>query len=258
MTAVLVGLVSAKGSPGVTTAALALAAAWPRTALLVEADPFGGDVRAGLGGGEWPPGAGLAEAVVDLRSAGLDEALSRRVFRPAGWAPPILAGLGCVGQAATLPWASLGTALAQLSGADVVADCGRFAIADGVVGLLRCCDVVILVTGSSLRAVRAAARVTVLLTDELEVRHGDRRVSALVVAAGDPYSGSEIAAACGVPLVGELPDDPRAAAVWSDGDRPWRGWRRSALQREAHRVAARLVEIGGSRSNRPDPGRGVA
>lgn len=254
----LVGLVSAKGSPGVTTSALALAAAWPRPALMVEADPFGGDVRAGLGGGEWPAGAGLAEAVVDLRSISLDEALNRRVFRPASWAPPVLAGLGCVGQATTLPWSRLGSALAKLSGADVVADCGRFAVADGITGLLRACDALVLVTGSSLREVRAAARVAALLSEELDVRPGDRRVSVLVVAAGDPYPGPEIAIVCGVPLVGELPDDPRAAAVWSDGEQPWRGWRRSALQREVHRVAARLAEIGGADVRAGGSGRGAA
>ena len=42
----VVALASVKGSPGVTTAATALAAAWPtgRQVLLVEADPFGGDL----------------------------------------------------------------------------------------------------------------------------------------------------------------------------------------------------------------------
>ena len=237
----LLGLVSAKGSPGVTTTALVLAAVWPRTALMVEADPFGGDVRAGLGGGEWPAGAGLAEVVVDLRTTGLEEALNRRVFRPTSWAPPVLAGLGCVGQAATLPWSRLGTALAGLPAADVVADCGRFAVADGVTGLLRACDRVAVVTRSSLREVRAASRVTALLAEELDAGPGEGRVSVLVVGPDDPYPGTEIAAACGVSLVGELPDDPRVAGVWSDGDPPWRGLQRSALHREARRIAARLA-----------------
>ena len=42
----LIALASIKGSPGVTTAATALAASWPesRQVLLVEADPFGGDL----------------------------------------------------------------------------------------------------------------------------------------------------------------------------------------------------------------------
>lgn len=247
MSDVLVGLVSAKGSPGVTTSALALASQWPRTALILEADPFGGDVRAGLGNGEWPPDAGIMEAVVDLRSTGLDAALGRRVHRPAEHAPAVLAGIGCVGQASTLPWSRIGSALAQLSGADVLADCGRFAVADGVTPLLRTCDVLVVVTGSSLRAVRAAARIAPLLQEELDVRPGDPRVSVLVVDAGAPYPAAEIAAACRLPLLGELPHDPRAAAVWSDGDRPGRGFGRSPLQRAARGLATALASFGGGR-----------
>ena len=256
----LVAIVSAKGSPGVSTTALAVAATWPRPALMLDADPFGGDVRAGVGRGEWPPGAGLAEAVVDLRSVGLDQALSRRVHRPAEWAPSVLAGLGCVGQAATLPWAALGAAVARTPGADTVADCGRLVLADGVTGLLDRCDAVVVVTRSSLRAVRATARVCALITGELNVPAGDRRVSVLVVDAGAPYSAPEIEQACGVPLLGELPDDPRAAGVWSDGDRPWRGFARSPLQRAARLVAQRLFEIGGegAAAAPSNGGRGVA
>lgn len=247
MSGVLVGLVSAKGSPGVTTSALALASQWPRRSLMLEADPFGGDVRAGLGNGEWPPTAGIMEAVVDLRSTDLDAALGRRVHRPTEYSPAVLAGIGCVGQASTLPWSRIGAALARLPGADVVADCGRFAVADGVTPLLRACDVIVVVTGSSLRAVRAASRIAPLLQEELEVRAGDPRVSVLVVDAGAPYPAAEIAGACRLPLLGELPDDPRAAAVWSDGDRPGRGFGRSPLQREARGLAGALAASGGRR-----------
>ncbi len=42
----VVTFLSAKGSPGVTTTALLAAALWPRPALLLEADPAGGDVAA--------------------------------------------------------------------------------------------------------------------------------------------------------------------------------------------------------------------
>ncbi len=237
----LVGIVSAKGSPGVTTAALALAATWPRTALVIEADPFGGDVRAGLGRGEWPPAAGLHEAVADLRTMGIDEALRHRVHRPAAWAPPVLAGLGRVGQASAVPWERVGAELGRLGGADVLADCGRFLSADGVAGLLRSCHVLVLVTRSSLRAVRAAARTAPVLADEMGVPPGRPRLPLMVIAPGDPYPAAEIAQACGIPLLGELPDDPRAAGVWSDGDPRWRGFDRSMLQREARRIAGRLA-----------------
>lgn len=244
MTTVLVGMVSAKGSPGVTTSALAVASQWPRRVLVLEADPFGGDIGAGLGGGEWPSASGLADAVVDLRSTGLDEALRRRVHRPAPHAPPILAGLGCVGQASSVAWTQLGAALGRMPGADTVADCGRFAVLDGVTPLLRGCDVVVLVVGSGLRAVRAGSRIAPLLREELNAEPGDVRVSLLVVGPDEPYSTSEIAAGCRLPLLGELPRDRRAADVWSDGVPPARAFDRSPLQRGANRIAAKLVRAG--------------
>ncbi len=40
----LVALCSDKGSPGTTTTALALAAGWPTPAVVIEADPYGGDL----------------------------------------------------------------------------------------------------------------------------------------------------------------------------------------------------------------------
>ncbi|GAA1195005.1 hypothetical protein GCM10009608_33070 [Pseudonocardia alaniniphila] len=239
----LVGLVSAKGSPGVTTSALALASQWPRLALFLDADPFGGDVRAGLGGGDWPPAAGLAELVVDLRNTNLDQALNRRVHRPAPHAPPVLAGLGCVGQSASVPWSQLGSSLARIHAADVVADCGRFALVDGVEPLLRTCDALVLVTTSSLRAVRSAARISPQLQKAAGVEPGDPRVSLMVVAADEPYSAAEIAEGCRLPLLGDMPKDAGAAAVWSDGARPGRSFARSALQRTAGRMAERLAGV---------------
>src|SRR3954466_96920 len=50
----LIALASVKGSPGVTSTALAIAAVWPRPVVLLEADPTGGDLgyrcRAAHGG----------------------------------------------------------------------------------------------------------------------------------------------------------------------------------------------------------------
>lgn len=54
----LVALCSDKGSPGVTTAALALAAAWPEPATVVEGDAAGGDLALRVR----PKGTALSEA----------------------------------------------------------------------------------------------------------------------------------------------------------------------------------------------------
>jgi hypothetical protein len=143
----------------------------------------------------------------------------------------------------SVPWARLGEELGRLPGVDVVADCGRLAAADGVTPLLRACDVLIVVTASSLRAARATSCVVPLLQEERGVDAHDLRVSLLVVAADRPYPAAEIATSCRLPLLGELPDDPRAAAVWSDGVRPWRGFARSSLQRQADVIANRLARV---------------
>lgn len=64
----------------------------------------------------------------------------------------------------------------------------------------------------------------------------------MVIAPDGPYGGQEIAEGCRAPLLAELPDDPRAAAVWSEGATPGRGFARSRLQRAAAAAAVRLAE----------------
>ena len=56
-------MASVKGSPGVTTVALALASWWPRPVVVLEADPAGGDLAVRLGLPEDPGLVGLAAAL---------------------------------------------------------------------------------------------------------------------------------------------------------------------------------------------------
>ncbi len=238
MRAVLISFVSAKGSPGVTTAVLALASQWPRTAVVVDADPAGGDIAAGLGRGTWPAGANLAELVVDSRTSSADVALRRRAVRFDAHCPFVLAGLGAPGQAPAVPWARLGAEFAHITDADILIDCGRLSPVDETATLLRCSDQILVVTGSSLRAVRSSSR----LVELVDHAAGHPEVLGLLVVAPDaPYSTKEITQACRLPVAGTLPDDPRAARVWSDGDRPGRWFGRSALQREARHTAAAIA-----------------
>jgi len=58
----LIALAADKGSPGVTTAAVALSAVWPRRVLLAETDPAGGDLvyrSAAAHGGPLNPNTGM-------------------------------------------------------------------------------------------------------------------------------------------------------------------------------------------------------
>ena len=232
----LVGLVSAKGSPGVTTAALALAAMWPRPAVMLDADPFGGDVRAGLGRGTWPAESGIADLVVDLRNTTMEQSLSRRAHRPDEHAPAVVAGIASIAQARGVPWSSMAPELARLGIADCIADCGRFV--PGVLDdLLDACDAVVMLSGSTLRDARAVARAAPVVRTIAEV-------DGLVVSRpGRPYGATEIAESCGLTMLGKLPDDPRTAAVWSEGDPPGRSLFRTAYMEAALRIASTLVEL---------------
>lgn len=235
----LISLISMKGSPGTSTAALALAAAWPRPVVVVDADPTGGDISAGLGRGTWPPRATLGELVIAARSTPVGEALRRLVVRPAPHSPPVLAGLGSPAQAAAVPWQRLARGFRDLSGADVVLDAGRWITAAVTAPLLRESDQVVLVTGSALGAVRVAARAVPELRAELTTV--DDLLALLVVGPGRPYPASEIAAAIHVELLGVLPWDERGAQVWSDGVDPGRRFAHGPLQRAARQVAQRLA-----------------
>ena len=66
----LIAIAADKGSPGVTTTSVALAAVWPRRVLLAEADPAGGDLvyrSAGAHGGVLNPNSGLLSLAATAR-----------------------------------------------------------------------------------------------------------------------------------------------------------------------------------------------
>lgn len=233
---------SAKGSPGVTTSVLALATQWPRTAIAVDLDPQGGDVLAGVGGGRHPAQHGIVELLVDARTTSLLAAISRQVIRPAPHGPLVVAGFGAPGQAVDLPWEALARQLADLPGADVLADCGRFTLGHPIATVLHHSDLAVLVTGSSLRAARAAARTLPPIRRELARPSSAEPLTMVVVEPDLPYTADEIAAGCAIDLAGTLPRDCAAAAVWSDGAQPGRGLRRSRLQRSALELARALAD----------------
>ena len=149
----------------------------------------------------------------------------------------MLGGIGSTQQAPLLPWVELTAGFRSVPDADILCDAGRHVPANGNTELLYGCDVVVVITRSTLPAVRATARLVELLRDSV-----DARPSLLVVDAGRPYSAAEIATACGTGLLGELPHDPRSAAVWTEGASAHRSLGRAPLARAARSVAVALVE----------------
>jgi hypothetical protein len=129
----LIVLAADKGSPGVTTSAVALAAVWPRRALYAECDPHGGDLVYRMPaehGGPLDPNRGLVSLAVEARR-GFDASILPQHTQRLRGGLELLVGLGNADQSHGMTglWGPLGRAFDRYGdlpyGADVIADCGR-------------------------------------------------------------------------------------------------------------------------------------
>lgn len=240
----LLSLLSVKGSPGVTTAAAALAAVGADERRthghaqgldLVELDPAGGDIEP-LTGVTGDPG--LPRAASDLRPESL---VSHAVEAPTGvrslLAPTSASEATGTLRAALDRW---GVTLSAVGGV-VVADCGRWEKAHPSAGRVAGADLVAVVCRPDARGVE-------------HVRHAlvDLRAQAwpapvVVLAVGDrPYDVREVAGALDIAPGGTLAWDPRgAAALWREGigQRRLGRWSSSWLARSARAVLADLQAL---------------
>lgn len=253
----VVAVVGAKGAPGATTSAVALALGWPRPVLLVDADLGGGDIAAGWLGGRVGLDRGLlsfAAATRHTDSPGVAELAAHVVGVPDAPRVLVLPGLAHAGQAggmefrvwtrllaaATAPWPPAEPADPGGEGAvgvrvDVLADCGRIGPATPW-PLLASAGVVLLATRPTLRGVHHARHALAALTAGI----GDVRQVRLLVCGAGPYEPGEVGRAVGLHVAVTLPADAAAAQVLSDGASPGRGWARTLLARAAQ-TAARPV-----------------
>jgi MinD-like ATPase involved in chromosome partitioning or flagellar assembly len=146
----LIAIASDKGAPGVTTAALALAAVWPRPVLLAECDPAGGDLVyrfPAVGGGHLDPRRGVLSLAVVARRGMQPHQVWEHAQKLHGGLD-VLAGVTNAEQGAglSLLWGPIGKALASLPQADVIADCGRLGADGPLYDLLAEATTVVLVT----------------------------------------------------------------------------------------------------------------
>jgi hypothetical protein len=219
-------LVSGGGAPGVTTAALALALTWPSPVILAECDPSGGDILAGLLGGQVPARQGLTEHAIEA-GRGLQAAhtiLARQLIPLDGdRRTMLLPGMTDPRQAAGLgsAWSAIAATLASQP-ADVVADCGRLDAGDSQpLAVLLAARLVVVVVRPTLRQLWIARpRIDILG----RLLGGTDRVVVLLTGPG-PHSASEIESALGVTVSARLPADARTAAALSDGAT----WRRQLV-----------------------------
>jgi MinD-like ATPase involved in chromosome partitioning or flagellar assembly len=240
----LVAVLSVKGSPGVTTFSVALAARWPAPArtVLVEADPSGGDVGTRFSLESTPGLLSLAAAtrrstdpaVVWQHAQGLPGGL------PVVAAPPD-ADRARAALSALAPNPATGARIlrqtADAPDTVVIVDCGRIDAGSPSMPIVCSADVMILLT-------RARA-------DDLA--HLARRLPAIgrwnahpvLLLVGEGYSTAEVARELRVPPLGRVPEDPRGAAVLC-GRPSTRRWGRSGpahskLGQLAHKIATVLA-----------------
>jgi MinD-like ATPase involved in chromosome partitioning or flagellar assembly len=147
MSLIVIG--AAKGGPGVTTAATALAAVWPRRAIVAECDPSGGDLALRLCSGAAHPLAqdrGMLSLATAVRANATDTALSDHVQTAAGGLE-VLVGASTPAQASALDplWPALGVHMAAAEDCDVLADCGRLTAPSVALQLERAARLLVLV-----------------------------------------------------------------------------------------------------------------
>lgn len=243
-------LTSGKAAPGVTTSTWALALTWPRSVLVADCDPAGGDMAPGLLAGRVSTEHGLLSWSTSARR-GIPAMTAATMFaqhvfqlpeRPEAWFMPGFTNATQGFSFTEEVWERLALALERSwasIGRDAVVDAGRLVGERGNWPVLRAADHVLLAVRPSVRSVHAAQDTITKLRYEL----GDlEKVSALVVGAG-PYSPAEVAASLQIELGGTLPDDRAVAVMLSDGAAGslGRAMHRSPLLKAAAALGKRLV-----------------
>lgn len=231
----LVTVGSVKGSPGVTTFAVALAASWPAARrIVVEADTSGGDLAARFG---LHPSPGLVSLAAEVRTVSRpDGDVVWRHAHPIGDGLFVVAAPPGAAEATGALSAMLPAGLVALRAAAadpeclVVVDCGR--LDPGTVGapLADGTDALLVLTGSR------ADDLAHLPSRLRNLGRGARQRRLLLV--GDGYPRAEVERELGAPIAGRIPHDARGAAALR-GLGP--GRRRSQLAQAATRCALSLI-----------------
>jgi hypothetical protein len=244
----LIALAADKGAPGVTTAAIALGAVWPRPVLVAECDQAGGDLVYRLpaeGGGMLNPSRGLLSLAATARRGLRPDQIPEHAQRLVGGLD-VLAGVTNAEQAQALTWlwAPLGRCFASLHPVDVLADCGRLGAGSPLNDLLREADMIVLLTRASLEQVaHLRERIGVLASAESRTR---APIGVVVIADPRDYRGSiaeveRIVAQASLPatVLGGFAYDPKGAELLRG---QWGGrLDKSLLIRSARELAGGLL-----------------
>lgn len=240
-----------KGSPGVTSTALALASAWPTPALLVEADAAGGDLGIRLkteNGGVLPDKPTVATLAAAARNVTDRSGLVAQYAFTINDQVRVVPGYLVAEQGSGMSplWEELAITL-QASADDVIVDVGRVQSTSTAMRIIEAADAVVVVGRDSTSSVlHLRERVSHLRS---ALGHGRTTIVPLLVA-GHRHAATalaeldEILAVSGLDTTEStyLAWDVAALAELEDGDDP-RGRRlsRSLLMRTATPAAEKLA-----------------
>jgi hypothetical protein len=257
----VIALTSAKGAPGVTTTSLALAMAWPRPTLLVEADMAGSSsILAGYLRGLIPHHRGLIDLAVAHRNQAFgQQALFSASIELAGTQARLIPGITTPTQAKTLQpvWEPLTALLRGLerTGTDVIVDAGRAGAQYGPNPLLREADLTLLLTRTNLPAINATrARAATLTEDLIHNGTGADALALLLVGEGHPFSTRDVRQVTPVHIAGSVAWDPVAAEAFSLGTKPGRKLDSSPLIRSVRTAISAIHTLIIARRERLQPG----
>ncbi len=231
----LIGLCSVKGSPGVTTTALAAAARWPvGDPIVVEADPSGGDLATRFGLPTTPGMVSLATAA--RRAADLGTVAGHAQRLPGGVRVVVGPVASDQARAALGVLAKRGTRTLHPSTdgeSPLMVDVGRIDHASSALPVVRGADALLVLA-------RPRADELAHVASMLEAVPTWTRTPGLVLV-GAGYSSCEVERELQVPVLAALPDDRRGAGVLS-GLSVGPGPDRSQLGRAAARLAEAVLD----------------
>ncbi len=252
----LIAVASAKGSPGVTTAVTALGMVWPTDVLVADCDPAGGDIAVlhrDRSGAPLDPERGLLSLAAAARR-GLDEQEIRQHVQSLDGGLDVLAGVANPDLVTAIGpvWPTVAAGLRDAAGVDVLVDCGRVTPGTPVLTVLTAADAVVLCVRPSVEAYAHLRERLRWLAGPLRMGQVGRvPVGVLMIsAAKDGRAVEDLQRllehdGLPVPVIGQLADDAKAAAILS-GRRSGR-LQNTLLVRSARELSAGLIGLGRDR-----------
>lgn len=259
----LFAVCSDRGAPGATTVALALAAALGRPSVVVEADPYGGDlaVRCRVDGDPLPPTPTVLGLGTGMPAAQMAEGEPRRLDLWCDGSHRLSAlvrlvpGFLTAEQGATLPWASV-AATVESQAVPVFADLGRIHTGSPSIPIAAAADVLVSVCRGDVASVQHLIWRLEQLVPAIAERNGRPPVVLPVMIAprrNGSHAASQVAELLAETKVGPtiagvswLAWDPTAVAQLVEGSDPWqRPLRTSPLLKSARRVVGMLGRLTG-------------